>query len=169
LEVKRAHAVLSDEEVEDIHKRLKEFLLAEGLKSTPERFAVLDEIYTTDFHFEAEDILLRMIKKNHKVSRATIYRTLDILEKCGLIRKAKLGETTAYYEHTYGRHHHEHMKCTSCGKIIEFESDDIERMQDVVCNQHNFKMTYHILHIFGVCEDCQKKGTSVPAYTNPYV
>lgn len=169
MEVKRAHEHLSSEELADIHERFRTFLYSQGLKATPERFAVLDEIYTTDFHFEAEDILHRMMRKQHKVSRATIYRTLELLDSCGLIRKAKLGETTSYYEHTYGRHHHEHMKCTSCGRIIEFESEDIERLQDVICRQHNFKMTQHILHIFGICIDCQKKGESVPAFTNPYV
>ncbi|NUM80527.1 transcriptional repressor [bacterium] len=169
MEVKRRHPILDEKEKEEIHNKLRSFLYSQGLKATPERFAVLDEIYTTDFHFEAEDILMRMMKKKQRVSRATIYRTLEILEKCGLIRKAKLGETTAYYEHTYGRHHHEHMKCTSCGKIIEFESEDIERLQDMICKQFNFKMTYHILHMFGVCEDCQKSGAAVPTYANPYV
>lgn len=145
---------------DEVHREFRDFLVAHELKATPERFAVLDEIYTTDFHFEAEDILVRMRKKKQRVSRATIYRTLELLEKSGLIRKAKLGETEAYYERTHGRHHHEHMKCTECGKIIEFESEDIEALQDDICKQYNFRMTHHILHLFGVCEDCQKrKGT----------
>lgn len=141
---------------EEIHKEFRNFLLTQALKATPERFAILDEIYATNFHFDADDILLRMRKKKHQASRATIYRTLELLEQCGLIRKAKLGETKAYYEHTYGRHHHEHMKCTSCGRVIEFESEEIEKLQDVICRQYNFKMTNHILHLFGICEDCQK-------------
>ncbi len=163
MEVRRAHEHLSAEEMADIHDQLRNYLYSRSLKATPERFAILDEIYTTDFHFEAEDILKRMSGREYKVSRATIYRTLELLEDSGLIRKARLGETTAYYEHTYGRHHHEHMKCTSCGRIIEFESPEIERLQDLICRQHHFKMTQHILHIFGVCEECQSKVAQEPA------
>ena len=148
--------MIEQKKKDEVHKVLRQFLIEQKLKITPERFAVLDEIYSTDFHFEAEDILVRMRKKKYRVSRATIYRTLELLEKCGLIRQAKLGETKAYYEHTYGRHHHEHMKCTVCGRVIEFESEEIEKLQDVICKQNNFQMTHHILHLFGICEDCQK-------------
>jgi Fur family ferric uptake transcriptional regulator len=152
---------------EEIHKLLRHFLHSQGLKATPERFAVLDEIYSTNFHFEADDILIRMRKKKYRVSRATIYRTLELLEKCGLIRKAKLGETKAYYEHTYGRHHHEHMKCTNCGRVIEFESEEIEKLQDVICRQYDFQMTNHILHLFGLCGDCQKHPHEKKTKTRP--
>ncbi len=148
--------MIEENKITEVHKALRDYLHTQGLKATPERFAVLDEVYSTNFHFEADDILVRMRKKKMHVSRATIYRTLELLENSGLIRKAKLGETKAYYEHTYGRHHHEHMKCTQCGRVIEFESEEIEKLQDVICRQYNFQMTNHILHLFGICEDCQK-------------
>ncbi len=159
--------MLEEKKKEEVHNELRNFLHSQRLKATPERFAVLDEIYSTHFHFEAEDILLRMRKKKYHVSRATIYRTLEILEKCGLIRKAKLGEKKAYYEHTYGRHHHEHMKCTICGRVIEFESEEIEKLQDVVCKQYHFQMTHHILHLFGICEDCKKHPVDRKVKTHP--
>jgi Fur family ferric uptake transcriptional regulator len=149
-----------EQKKEEVHKQLRLFLRSQKLKATPERFAVLDEIYNTHFHFEAEDILVRMRKKKYHVSRATIYRTLEVLEKSGLIRKSRLGETKAYYEHTYGRHHHEHMKCNVCGRVTEFESEEIEKLQDTICKQYRFAMTHHILHLFGICEDCQKKSNN---------
>lgn len=139
------------QEVRDIFSR---FLQSHNLKQTRERFAVLDEIYSFHDHFEAEDILFRMRSRN-RVSRATIYRTLDLLLKCGLIRKYNFGQGEARYEHTHGRKHHEHMKCVYCGKVIEFISDEIERLQDVICERHNFRMTSHSLEIHGICSECQ--------------
>jgi Fur family ferric uptake transcriptional regulator len=159
--------MLEEKKKEEVHNALRNFLHVQRLKATPERFAVLDEIYSTHFHFEAEDILVRMRKKKYRVSRATIYRTLELLEKCGLIRKARLGETKAYYEHTYGRHHHEHMKCEVCGRVIEFESEEIEKLQDLICKKYNFEMTHHILHLFGVCETCQKDPRDRRAKLHP--
>ena len=145
---------LSDSEKKEIRQTFIEYLKTHDMRATPERIAILDEIYTTDFHFEADDILTRVRAKGIKASRATIYRTIEILEKCGLIRKARFGEIQAYYEHTFGRHHHEHMRCTQCGKVIEFLCPEIEELQDEICKQHDFKMTNHILHLFGVCADC---------------
>ncbi len=149
---------MQEKKREEIHREFQNFLQVESLKATTERFAVLDEVYSTNYHFDADDILLQMHKKNQPASRATIYRTLELLEKCGLIRKARLTDKKSYFEHTYGRHHHEHMKCTTCGKVIEFESEEIEKLQDAICRQYNFKMTHHILHLFGLCEDCQKEA-----------
>ncbi len=147
---------MQEKKREEIYKEFRTFLYSQSLKATPERFAVLDEVYSTNYHFDADDIMLQMHKKNLSASRATIYRTLELLEKSGLIRKARLADNKSYYEHTYGRHHHEHMKCTSCGKVIEFESEEIEKLQDAICRQYKFKMTHHILHLFGQCEDCQQ-------------
>ncbi len=123
---------------------------------TPERMFVFDEICSMQTHFDVEDILFQLRKKRSSVSRATVYRTVELLEKYGLIRRVKLTDARSYYELTLGRHHHEHMICTQCGNIIEFESKGIESIQEDICRRHQFRMTYHFLHIFGVCRDCLK-------------
>lgn len=144
-------------DISTLRDQFRTLLQLNRQRATPERFTVLDEICSTDTHFDVEDIVGRVRRRKTSISRATVYRTVELLEKYGLIRKARLTEMKSCYELTAGRHHHEHMICTSCGKIIEFESKGIETIQDTICRQHHFTMTYHFLHIFGLCGDCKKE------------
>jgi Fur family transcriptional regulator, ferric uptake regulator len=141
-----------------LHDQFRTLLQMNHHRITPERFIVLDEICTMQTHFDVEDIVKQLKNKQSDISRATVYRTVELLERYGLIRKAKLTDLRSYYELTLGRHHHEHMICTACGKVIEFESKDIETIQETICKQHRFSMTYHFLHIFGICEVCRLKA-----------
>ncbi len=140
----------------DLHAQFRVLLRMNHQRATPERFIVLDEIHSMHTHFDVEDILKALRKKNIRISRATVYRTIELLEKYALIRKAKLAGQRSSYELTLGRHHHEHMICTLCGTVIEFESKAIESIQETVCRQHQFTMTDHFLHIFGICAACMK-------------
>ncbi len=140
-----------------LHDHFRALLRLNQYRITPERLIVFDEICETQSHFDVEEIIVRLKKKKSAISRATVYRTIELLEKYGLIRRAKLTDLRSFYELTLGRHHHEHMICTSCGKIIEFESKGIESIQEDICKQHRFTMTYHFLHIFGMCEECKNQ------------
>ena len=94
---------------------------------TPEREAILGQVFATHEHFEADDLLLRLKKKNIRISRATIYRTLELLVKSRLVRKVTFGENHTHYEHTFGHKHHDHLICVKCGNVLEFTNPNIEQ------------------------------------------
>lgn len=134
----------------------QEYLKSKGLKFTPERQVVLEWVFKSHKHFEAEDLLLDIRRSGERVSKATIYRTLNLLVKCGLLREVIFGEKHSHYEHVHGNEHHDHLVCSGCGKIIEFTEEKIERLQDAVCRRHQFLPESHRLQIQGLCHECQK-------------
>ncbi|HID92634.1 MAG TPA: transcriptional repressor [bacterium (Candidatus Stahlbacteria)] len=133
----------------------RDYLRRKGLKFTPERRIILDEVFSIHAHFDVEDLFQGLYQRNERISRATIYRTLPLLIDSGLIREAMRRQDRVYYEHTYGHRHHDHMICIKCGKIIEFRDDRIERLQEEICKKHGFKPIEHRLGIRGYCKDCQ--------------
>lgn len=133
----------------------QKYLAAQKLKLTNERVRILEEILTSTDHFGADDLHMRCVDKRIAVSRATIYRTLEHLVKSGLVRRVYLDQKRAFYEHVFGRRHHEHMICLSCSKVIEFSDDPLEQRQDKVCQDLGFKPLRHSLRIVGLCSRCQ--------------
>lgn len=127
---------------------------------TPERKVVLQGILDAQGHFTADDLYIRLKRRNPMVSRATVYRTLELLIGCGLVEKVDLGGQQAYYENFFGREHHDHLICLGCGTIIEFASRAIEDLQDAVCREHQFEMHSHSHKIFGRCRKCQENGSA---------
>lgn len=140
-------------------ERLKGFLLEQGLKLTRERKALFLEIFSSHYHFEADELLFKMKEKNVKISRATIYRTLDLLVRSGLVRRVHLGEDHFHYERITGDSHHDHLVCTTCGSVIEFHDEPLEERQLQICEKNKFTPTYHNLQILGVCARCSRKGS----------
>ena len=138
--------------------RFQDFLQQQGLKLTGERTALLREIFSTHYHFEADELLFKMKEKSVKISRATIYRTLELLVKSGLVRRVHLGEDHYHYEHVSGNSHHDHLICTICGGVIEFHDEELEKRQLEICAKKKFTPTFHNLQILGVCNSCQRKG-----------
>jgi Fur family ferric uptake transcriptional regulator len=134
------------------------FLERQGLKLTAERVALLREIFATHYHFEADELLFRMKQKNLKISRATVYRTLELLVKSNLVRRVHLGEDHYHYEHVIGNSHHDHLICTTCGQVIEFHDPALEARQIEICRKKKFTPTFHNLQILGVCDACTRKG-----------
>lgn len=137
-------------------KIFESYLKAEGFKLTAERRSILEEICESDEHFEASDLWVRLRQRGVRVSKATIYRTLPLLVKSGLLRDSVSIEKRSYYESMYGREHHEHMVCIKCGRIKEFSSPVIEKLQDKICAAHKFKAISHRLMVMGYCHNCQK-------------
>lgn len=135
-----------------------EFLKRKGLKTTRERNALFDEIFSTHRHFDAEDLVIRMRERGTKISRATIYRTLELLYECGLVGRVRLNEEKYRYERLRKGEHHDHLVCTSCGKVIEFIDPAIERRQDAVCRAHDFVATSHSHQIWGLCGACRSRA-----------
>ncbi|MBI4535876.1 MAG: transcriptional repressor [Ignavibacteriae bacterium] len=143
---------------QEAHDILTNHLKASGKhRATPERFAILDAVLQSQGHFDAESLYYRMITNGVKVSKATVYNTLEILQDCGLVSKYRFAENTSRYEKAFGRPHHHHMICLNCGDIIEFVNDKIERIQEEACNEKNFKVQSTTIQIFGTCSKCTKR------------
>jgi len=138
--------------------RFRAFLQTQGLKLTAERTALVREIFSIHYHFEADELLFKMKEKQLKISRATVYRTLELLVKSGMVRRVHLGEDHYHYEHVRGDSHHDHLICTTCGGVIEFHDEALERRQREICEKKKFTPTFHNLQILGVCDRCRKKG-----------
>ena len=127
---------------------LKEVLKKEGLRFTKQRLAVWDEIKDSNEHHDADKIYENIKSKNLNVSRATVYRTLDILAKNKLIRKLDVGDGRIRYEAKISKDHHDHMICLETGKIIEFYNEEIERLQDTIAKKHGYKVIRHSHQLF---------------------
>ena len=138
--------------------RFATFLQTQKQKLTAERSALVREIFSTHYHFEADELLFKMKEKKLKISRATVYRTLELLVKSGMVRRVHLGEDHYHYEHVHGNSHHDHLICTTCGTVIEFNDPLLEQRQRDICDRKKFTPTFHNLQILGVCDSCRKKG-----------
>jgi Fur family transcriptional regulator, ferric uptake regulator len=138
--------------------RFQDYLQQQGLKLTAERTALVREIFSIHYHFEADELLFKMKEKAVKISRATVYRTLELLVKSGMVRRVHLGEDHYHYEHVTGNSHHDHLICTTCGGVIEFHDEELERLQMAICDKKKFTPTFHNLQILGVCDPCRRKG-----------
>jgi len=125
-----------------------EALKQENLKFTNQRFAIFEDVLYGKKHRECEEILQSLSKKDVNVSRATVYRTLDILVKYELIRKMDIGDGRIRYEGKIDDPHHDHMICVETGKIIEFVSDEIEMIQDKIAEKHGYEIIKHIHQLF---------------------
>ena len=138
--------------------KFSDFLQQQGLKLTSEREALVREIFSIHYHFEADELLFKMKQNNVKISRATVYRTLELLVKSGLVRRVHLGEDHYHNEHVSGNSHHDHLICTTCGAVIEFHDEELERRQREICERKKFTPTFHNLQILGLCDACRRKG-----------
>nr|WP_320133354.1 Fur family transcriptional regulator [uncultured Holophaga sp.] len=138
--------------------RFEMFLRERKLKLTGERMAILAAAFREDTHFDAESLHADLKGKGSQISRATVYRTLDLLVQCGLVRKQSLGANHASYEAARDEHH-DHLVCIQCGKVLEFYRPDLELLQESICQERDFHPFHHSLQIFGLCSRC-KGGVS---------
>lgn len=137
--------------------RFEGFLRSRQLKLTGERKAMLAAVLERGSHFDADTLHLALKQRGEDVSRATVYRTLDLLVQCGLVRKDSLGHQQAQYEAVRAGEHHDHLICLRCSNVIEFFRPDLEALQDAICAEKKFKPLHHSLQIFGLCKSCQGK------------
>ncbi len=142
---------------EKLRDAFKDALRKENLKLTPQREKIFETIANTNEHWEVDDLTYLFHQEHERISRATVYRTLDILVDYGFMRKVDFGEGRYRYEYMAGQDHHDHMICEECGEIIEFVDDKIESRQDKVCEERGFQPTKHVLQIYGLCQECQIK------------
>jgi Fur family ferric uptake transcriptional regulator len=133
-----------------------QYLRDNNLKVTKERLMLLEELFGSSGHLDADSLLFQLRSQGKHVSRATIYRTLDLLVQCGLARKSRLGREHYVYEKVTPGKRHDHMVCTGCGRIIEFYDNDLDERQRQVCLEHNFRPSFYSLQIQGLCQECQR-------------
>lgn len=142
-----------------IQKKILSYMESNGLRVTSQRKAIISAAFSDDEHYSAEELLERARKLDSSVSRATIYRTLPMLVKCGVLRELDLGKDFKYYDPNYSDHpNHNHIVCLNCEKIIEFEDYCLDVRESAVATSLGFKPTNVRLHIEGNCAELAEKG-----------
>ena len=134
---------------------LNRYMAQHGLKSTRQRTLIIDTFFQIGGHHSVEELWSKVRTLDPKVSVATVYRTMKLLSDCGLAHTQNFGDGQTRYEAAAGRHHHDHLICTGCGAIVEFENDRIEALQNKVADDHGFKVTSHKMELYGLCGPCQ--------------
>jgi len=136
---------------------LTEYLAVKGLKSTTQRDKILNVFIAAGQHLSAEELFLRVKKLHPGIGYATVYRTLKLLAEAGLAQEQRFEDGFTRYEHAKTDAHHDHLICTRCGTIIEFENERIEQLQQDVAKKNRFKVQTHKLELYGLCAECQGK------------
>lgn len=127
-----------------------------GCRWTSQRQLIVATAFATHDHFTAEELLERCRRRDPNVSRATVYRTLSVLEKAGFVEGLDTGDGSRRFEHVLGHEHHDHMVCTACGAILEFRDEQLEERQLAAARRKGFLVESHSLRLYGRCRACQR-------------
>lgn len=136
----------------EVQRVLADTLKKRKQRQTPERFAILDEVYATVGHFDADELYARLKAKNVRVSRATVYNTLDLLLDCNLVVRHQFGSKQAMYERGYSYRQHDHLICLDCDELFEFCDPRLQAIQEMVGEIYQMNVTSHSLHMYGECQ-----------------
>ena len=158
-------ATISVETVNRALARFKDVLRAKGLRVSGVREAIARVALSYDGHFEVNDVMRELREKDVKDAHlATVYRTLPLLVEAGLIHPTLLSSGDRhFYEPAFERPHHDHLICTACGKVVEFEFEAFEVLQRDLAARFGFELTEHFHELLGRCEDCRKNGPPAEA------
>jgi Fur family ferric uptake transcriptional regulator len=143
--------------VNDLQGQLNAYMERKGLRSTSQRRLVSETFFRVSGHHSIDDVLAMVRAKDPKVGYATVYRTMKLLVECGLASERQFGETVTRFEIALVDHHHDHLICVDCKRIVEFEDDEIESHQDTLAKRYGFTLLSHKHELYGVCADCRRK------------
>lgn len=142
----------------------RRYLREQGLPVTPQREAVADVVFGSSAHLSVEQIEAALRERGERTGKATVYRTMELLVRSGLVQEHDFGEGFKRYEHRFNPQPiHEHLICTGCGKVVEFQSPEVLRAQDCISLLYGFRPHRHRLEIYGICAECQAGGVTAPA------
>ena len=142
----------------------RRYLKEQGLPVTQQREAIAQVVFFSTGHLSVEEIEARLRGTGDRIGKATIYRTLDLLVRSRLVMEHDFGEGFKRYEHRFAQEpFHEHLICLECGRVMEFESWEVQEVRTRVTQQHGFKPIRHKLEIYGLCRPCQEAGAELPS------
>ncbi|TMA18203.1 MAG: transcriptional repressor [Deltaproteobacteria bacterium] len=142
-------------------ERLASWIASRGLKATRQRDLIVDTFFSQTGHLSVDELVEKAKQRDPSIGAATVYRTMKILTDAGLASARHFEGGQTRYEAALDRHHHDHLICTSCGNIAEFENERIEELQDRVAGEHGFTVTHHKLELYGLCAACQQRQSDV--------
>jgi Fur family ferric uptake transcriptional regulator len=150
-------------EASQLLEQFRRYLREHRLPVTSQREQVAELVLESHGHLSVEDIEQQLRERGLRIGKATVYRTLDILARSGMISERDFGEGFRRYERVPGHPHHEHLICTRCGKVVEFTNDRLERMKALIAEEYGFQHHHHRLEIYGLCRECQQGDAAAPS------
>ena len=147
----------TEDDIERFQDQLAAYMERKGMRSTSQRRLVSQVFFRTGGHHSIDEMLALVRKEDAKVGYATVYRTLKLLVECGLASERQFDDTVTRFELAHRGSHHDHLICLQCKRIVEFEDDDIERLQEALARRHGFVLVSHKHELYGLCEACSKE------------
>lgn len=139
---------------ETVRNLFTAYLQEKGLRKTPERYAVLDEVYSFSGHFAIEALYSSMKAKRYRISRATVYNTIDLLLECRLVTRHHFDSHSFLFEKAFDHTHHDHLICKQCGRVEEFSDERVKELVMQLQEKYGFKAHHHLLYVYGLCKSC---------------